>query len=83
MLWPQVSGNTVVAATAAAGVAVRGLAYQDFALEEDWLTSSEELEGLKCETGVGVVARNVGMVGVIYRTSKSETKTVLMESPDI
>lgn len=69
-----------MAATAAAGIVVGGLAYQDLALDVHRLCGSQELEGLKCETGEGIGARAVGPVGVVHRTSKGETETVLLDS---
>lgn len=73
VFWPQVSGHTFLAATAAAGIVVRGWAYQDLALDVHWLCGSQKLEGLKCETGIGTGASDVGLVGVVHGTSKGET----------
>lgn len=79
VFWPQVSGHTFVAATTAAGIVVRGLAYQDLALDVHRLCGSQELEGLKCETGIGSGASDVAPVGVVHGTAKGETETVLLD----
>lgn len=62
---------------------VRGWAYQDLALDVHRLCGSQELEGLKCETGIGSGARDVVVVGVVCRASKGETETVLMYTSTI
>ena len=77
VFWPQVSGRTSVAATAAAGIVVGGLAYQDLALDVHRLCGSQELEGLKCEAGVVPGARDVVAIGVVHSTAKSEAEVVL------
>lgn len=64
-----------------AGVVVRGWAYQDLALDVHRLCGSQELEGLKCETGKGMGATVVNLVGVVHSTSTGETLTALVDSP--
>lgn len=79
MFWPQVSGLPFAAATAAAWIVVRGLAYQDLALDVHRLCGSQELEGLECETGIAMGTSHVGLVGVVHTASKGETETVLQD----
>lgn len=69
---PQVSGHTFAAATTAAGIVVRGGTYQHLALDVHRLCGSQELEGFKCESGVSTAASDVGVVGVVHRTSVGE-----------
>lgn len=71
MFRPHVSGCTSVAAKAAARL-VSSWTYQDFALNIHRLCGSQELEGLKGETGVRLGASDVGMVGVVFTTPKGE-----------
>lgn len=79
VFWPHISGGTVVASTAAAGIVVRGGAYQDLALDVQRLCGSQELESLKSEAGIGTGATDVGIVGVIHRTATGETDSVTGE----
>lgn len=81
VFWPQVSGCTSAAAAAAAGIVVRGWACQDLALDVHRLCGSQELEGLKFETGIRAGASAVGVVGAVHSTSKGETETVLLDNP--
>ena len=73
---PQVSGHTrsAVRRIVAAGIAVRGWAYQDLALDVHRLCGSQELEGPKCETGIGTEASVVGPEGAVHGTSGGETR---------
>lgn len=64
----------------ASGIVVRGWAYQDLALDVHRVSCSQELEGLKLETGKGTGASDVGIVGVVHRTSDGETEMVLQDN---
>lgn len=74
VLWLQVSGYSSHAATSAAGAVVRGLTYQDSALDVHRLFSLQELKGPERKAGIVCGATNVGLVGAIHRTSKGETE---------
>lgn len=75
VLWPQVSGRTSSASAAAAGLVGAG-AYQDLALDVYRLIGSQELEGLKSETGIVTEAIKEGLIGVVHRTSTSRRDSV-------
>lgn len=70
---PQASFVSSPAATAAAGVVVEGRTNQDFALDVHFIRSSEELEGLKAETGQRLRTTTNGVVGAVNRTSEDKT----------
>lgn len=71
MIRPHISDDTLVAAKAAARF-VSVWTYQDFALNIHWLCGSQELEGLKCESGISLGASGVGSVGTVFWTSKGK-----------
>ncbi len=72
---PQVSCLTPCATKPTAG-RVRFGAYQDLALDVHGLIGSQELEGLKCETGIGTFAIVEGPKGVVHGTSKNGKDSV-------